>query len=191
MKKNKPTYLTDLERILQTRTQREAAILLGVSDRTIRRWKNEGSIPKPERQRKVVQMYREDIQTKKAAKSNKFKAKLDRIIGGSYFYKVEGTGNWNIAMTLKYINSVAPKGYPPLIRFVIRVPKGGTSPGGREFKQGGFYSSMIMSLEHAETDNDYLDIVEEFNTHGRIFEVVRMLPWEKKPVTVARKGKHK
>ena len=102
------------------------------------------------------------------------------MIGGSYYYGVKGQSNWNMAMLLKHIVSVAPKGYPPLIRFIIKIPKGGTSPGGREYKQGGFYSTMAMSLEHAETDSDFLDYVEDFNKQNNVHEIVRMLPWEQK-----------
>ena len=185
-----PAYIAGLSEILKTHTQREAALLLGVSDRTIRRWKNEGSTPKLERQERIQVTYKEEIKTRRESKKRRIPIKLTRMIGGSYFYGVKGQSNWNIAMLLKSAAENAPKGYPPLVRFIIRIPKGGTSPGGREFKQGGFYSTAAMTLEHAETDSDFLDIAEEFNTHGNIHEVVRMLPWQTEK-TKARKAKRK
>lgn len=183
-----PAYLSSLVDILKTRTQKEAALLLGVSDRTIRRWKNEGSIPKPPRVRKIQTTYREEIKTRRVAKQKHIDIKLSRMIGGSYFYSVKGQSNWNMAMLLKYIAESAPQGYPPLFRFIIRIPKGGSSPGGREYKQGGFYSTMAMSLEGAETDSDFLDYVEDFNKNGGVHEIVRMLPWQQEK-TAARRAK--
>lgn len=196
--KNQPGYLAHVALILETHTQKEAALLLNVSDRTIRRWKNEGSIPKPERVKRINIIAREEIKIRAASKKKHIPIKLVRMTGGSYYYAVKGQTNWNMAMLLKYIHSIAPQGYPPLFRFIIRIPTGGTSPGGREYKQGGFYSTMAMSLEHATTDNDYLDYIEEYNKQNNIYEIVRMLPWQvaqhKKPVKKTaprRKGKRK
>ncbi|MTV59261.1 helix-turn-helix domain-containing protein, partial [Streptococcus pneumoniae] len=72
--------------ILETHTQKEAAKLLNVSDRTIRRWKNEGSKPKPERIERIAAVSREEIKTRADSKKRKIPIKLNRMIGGSYFY---------------------------------------------------------------------------------------------------------
>ena len=183
-----PAYLSSLVDILKTPAQKAAALLLGVSDRTIRRWKNEGSIPKPPRKTKIQTTYREELKTRRVAKQKHIDIKLSRMIGGSYYYGVKGQSNWNMAMLLKYIAESAPQGYPPLFRFIIKIPKGGSSPGGREFKEGGYYSTMAMSLEGAETDSDFLDYIEEHNKNGGINEIVRMLPWQQEK-TAARKAK--
>jgi len=184
MSKKKATgYLASIALILETHTQKEAAKLLNVSDRTIRRWKNEGSKPKPERIERIAQVSREEIKTRADAKKRKIPIKLNRMIGGSFYYSVKGATDWEKAMLLKYAFELTPKGYPPLVRFISDMPKSAEYPAGPR-------STNIVSLEHCQNDNDFLDIIEEYNRFGRMLEVVRMLPWQVDK-TKARKAKGK
>lgn len=153
--------------ILQFHTQKEAAVIVGVSERTIRRWKNEGV--KPTLQHfdslklesiKIRQKARRQGAPNVAIPPRVIKRKDSLYLQVS---KEKQKEQFNILKALRQQQG--------LVRFVIKVPKGGSSPGGREYGKVGYFSSPWYDLT-ARTDSDLFEVLESFGRHNMIHEIV-------------------
>lgn len=168
--------------VLRGRTQKEAAKILRVSPRTIRRWKNEDVRPSNDydkRLSRVAARERDRIR-------RDYKDRGEDLPPGGYIPeghrrrlknyvrgKPDGTYrdsewlNYNVAeMTLQEILDLIKwgrdQGYTAL-QVIYHVPKGGTSLGGREYKKAGNAMTVPEDLtaEFFEDDAGILDYLNE------------------------------
>jgi transcriptional regulator with XRE-family HTH domain len=154
--------------VLQRYSQREAAQRIGVSERTIRRWKNEGVEPVNEF---IALSLRDEFGTvKRAIKRRNLREtrgyepietevpllaerqllqqrdKFGELTGERYDsdwvnYNVSRLDNKDILDALKLLRDRGET-----VQIIYRIPPGGTSPGGRTFPKGGRGSTGAEDL---------------------------------------------
>lgn len=153
-------------------TQREIAARLGVSVRTVRRWKNEGVEPRraPETlARETTNVHR---QLRRAA--NKARAPLPRvpvppkvrrvqrldpsdpklvrrIASDTVSYDVRNMSESDVRRVLRYLRDTGR-----IVRLIYKIPKGGTSLGGRDYPKGG-QASTDWEADFGDFENDDID----------------------------------
>lgn len=164
--------------VLQGRTQREAAAFLGVSERTIRRWKNEGVQPSRQhapvlsqgaaRARKSIRDSARKIPTITPVPRIPVPPRVTRRtihvrdirgqptgqmrLSDWASYDVRDMENTDIHVLLKWARD-----RNAVIQITYHVPKGGTSLGGRELREGGNASTSLIDL----TGMNDVDLWEE------------------------------
>lgn len=153
-------------------TQKEIAARLRVSVRTVRRWKNEGVEPRkpPESlTRETANVHR---QLRRAA--NKARAPLPRvpvppkvarvqrldpadpklqrrIASDTVSYDVRNMTESDIRRVLRYLRDT-----DRIIRMIYKIPRGGTSLGGRDYPKGG-QASTDWEADYGEFSNADID----------------------------------
>jgi len=202
-------------------TQKALALSLGVSDRSIRKWLNEGVQPTEENQRRIAlaaKYLRHRIKQSEARftateieetynrRTGKTKTKKTRIKKAIYplqtRVRVEGqrllltdpiTKRKRLSNNVHYYVYMLPlKHVFELLRamrdsrqydyfkFVYKVPKGGTSLGGRELAKAtkiatapeGFFRKGGRGQSRALSDSELWDTIQEVASRGRIVKLI-------------------
>lgn len=183
-------------RVLTARaTMAEAAQAIGVSVRTLRRWKNEGKEPgDADTRRKLVQAStRERAKILRAGRTGSDRYVVPpvpvappthrvlwrdwndpsgkrKIISDTIAHDIR---NMTISDVQKLLRYYADRGAE--IRFVYRVPIGGTSLGGKEYLKGGNASTMWKVLLPSMSEDRLLSFIYDLHPSGITSQGRRLL----------------
>lgn len=177
----------------------------GVSERTIRRWKNQGVQPNTVNRRSVVPhilrdknteirrlravakrsgavfpdvpvpVVTERIQRRDALKPDTF------VDSDSVFYHVKGYSARDIFELMRLLRNEKK-----IVRIIYKVPKGGTSLGGREYAKGGRTSTDWERFYSEFSDDDLFGLIETVRPERFIY--IATLD-DKKPLKKKRRRK--
>lgn len=183
-------------RVLTARaTMAEAAKAIGVSVRTLRRWKNEGKEPgDADTRRKLVQAStRERAKILRAGRTGSDRYEVPNVPVPPPTQRVrwrdreDPTGRrtvrsdtiahdlrgMTIGDVLRLLRYYADRG--AMIRIIYRVPKGGTSQGGREYSRSANASTTWTVLSaNADTDK-LLSLIYDLHPDGTAAQGRRLL----------------
>ncbi len=171
------TLSQQIQTLLQTHTQKQVADMYGVSDRAIRHWRDGDRQPRDDNTRKGIHKDAARVR-RKLIREGSYELDVPvqtKKIKDTTYYRTRKTNEQLKFDLLKKIrdNGKRNRSRLTLVRFVVRIPKGGTSPGGREFKKGGHYSTSYINI-HGYSDVELWEMIEQNNTHGTIVEIVEV-----------------
>jgi len=186
--------------VLQTRTQKQAAKFLNVSERTIRRWKNEGVEPTaPHREILVERSSRERTRLRRQAAREGFvlpdtrvqlpgrrQTRLDprdpkrqrRIPSDTVIYKVDKS---RMADMLALMQSYRDQG--GAFRVVHELPAGKTDYTKQKYGKKRNVSTTWESIAQSrfQSDDGVLDFLQDLKQIGKLLYIVFTLPKKRKP----------
>ena len=190
--------------VLQTRTQKQAAKFLNVSERTIRRWKNEGVEPtRPHRETLVEQSGRERSRLRSQARRQgvevvpdlpvqfrgRRQTRIDmtdpkrqrRVLSDTVIYAVEKGRPSDWLALVKHYRAGAARGIVAA-RIIHKLSVGHKDHTGRTVTKKKNGSTMWESLHQTrfKTDQGILDWLQETAEIGSVLYLVFTLPKERK-----------
>lgn len=178
--------------LLATRyTQKQIAEKLGVSVRTVRRWKNENVQPARPETLEAIRKTAETVRRTLAREARKARAPLPkvavppktariqrldptdpklvrRIDSDTVSYDVRGMSMQDIRAILRWLRD-----RDRIVRVIYKIPKGGTSLGGRDYLKGG-QSSTEWEADFGMFTDDEIDawMGELFAGHRRMLYIM-------------------
>lgn len=163
--------------LLQTHTQKELAERYGVSTRAIRHWRDGDRNPSnPDVLQRINYQARQTRRQLKESGSydSPVPVKTKRIKDTDYYTTRTLKDKYKFEI-LRSIRDAAKKRREKikLVRFVIRIPKGTTSPGGREFKKSGYFSTAYQQIGGL-SDVELWELFSKHNQHGSIHQIIEV-----------------